>query len=183
TPLLNDSGSDPRPAAGGCSGATSRSSTVSLATGAVAGRPRSMRRALLGLLVVLAQAPAARADSLRVGAGVEWRQTAMGNALGGGMHLAIPFVRLLGVRAIPVAALAGPVAGARVQRLDPATRRALERTRLARAVVRAALRARDADGEARRLDGLSARARLAAGLPDLVLRAARSTDASLRVSP
>ncbi|MFO7180027.1 MAG: hypothetical protein DIU78_015120 [Pseudomonadota bacterium] len=107
----------------------------------------------------------------------------MGNALGGGMHLAIPFDRLLGVRAIPVAALAGPVAGARVQRLDPATRRALERTRLARAVVRAALRARDADGEARRLDGLSARARLAAGLPDLVLRAARSTDASLRVSP
>ena len=141
-----------------------------------------MRRAVLGFLAVFSQAPAAGADSPSLGAGVEWRQTAFGTALGGRMLLTLPFDRLLGVRVTPAVATA-PVAARPSPRLDPGTRRALESTGLARALVRAALRARRPEAEERRLDGLSSRARLSAGLPTLVLRAARSTDASLRVSP
>jgi hypothetical protein len=54
---------------------------------------------------------------------------------------------------------------------------------LARGAVRAARRASARDLTRERLDSLSTRSRVSAVLPELVLRAARSTDRSLRLSP
>jgi hypothetical protein len=55
--------------------------------------------------------------------------------------------------------------------------------RLARAAVSEALRAAGGDAELRRLDGMAARSRAAASLPELRLAAGTSRDESLRLAP
>jgi len=55
--------------------------------------------------------------------------------------------------------------------------------RVVRDVVAAALRASHAATADSRLDGLASRARASSALPELVLRAVRSTDQSLRLAP
>lgn len=56
-------------------------------------------------------------------------------------------------------------------------------TRLARRAVRVALAAAGYAAESRRLDSISARARSSATLPEVRLRAARTSDQSLRLTP
>ncbi len=63
------------------------------------------------------------------------------------------------------------------------TPRSLLDARLARRAVRVALAAAGYAAAARRLDSLGARARLSATLPEVRLRAARTSDESLRLTP
>lgn len=145
-----------------------------------------MRRSVvLGLFVFLFVdlAPrAAEAGPLRIGASFEWRSSDLGERFGGALWLAVPLERLASpLRAsrfrprIAEGALA-PLKRARAQA-------PLADLRLARGAVRAARRAAAREATERRLDGLGSRARVSAALPELMLRATRSTDQSLRLSP
>ncbi|HEX4337516.1 MAG TPA: hypothetical protein VH062_16495 [Polyangiaceae bacterium] len=81
---------------------------------------------------------------------------------------------------------AGPVArvpGADAGRALPAVRPLLVTPALARETVAAALRAAGSPEVSAALSSMAARARTSAVLPELFLRAARSTDDSLRLSP
>ena len=132
-------------------------------------------------------ASTASAGPFRVGASVEWSQHEFGSAISGSLLLELPFERLLA----PPRRIAEKSPGAIAQDAPPAASRsasagAIRRfadAALARGAVRAARRASLRDAARERLDGLSTRARVSALLPELVLRAARSTDQTLRLSP
>lgn len=145
-----------------------------------------MRRALVLGLLALSFVPCApgvaAAGPLRVGGSFEWARSELGSRFGGSLWLAVPLERL-----------ASPVRVSRLRRIAedaPAAKRpaAVVQTprtdlRLARGLVRAARRAAARATTERRLDGLGSRARVSAALPELMLRATRSTDQSLRLSP
>jgi hypothetical protein len=83
----------------------------------------------------------------------------------------------------PPPAGAGPASAPRPRwRAEPQASEA-RLAQLARAAVAAALRAAGGDAELRRLDGMAARSRAAASLPELRLGAGTSRDESLRLAP
>jgi len=142
--------------------------------------------ATLGLLLLasLCGVPAAAsASSLRLGASLEWGSSAIDSRLGGFLWLSVPLERLASpVRAPRFAPIAqdAPARSARSVRAEQAP---IADLRLARGVVKALRRASARAATERRLDGLGSRARVSAALPELLLRATRSTDQSLRLSP
>ncbi|MEZ4224389.1 MAG: hypothetical protein R3B13_25800 [Polyangiaceae bacterium] len=80
---------------------------------------------------------------------------------------------------VPSGTLAQPTGG----RPRPATRRSGLSAEFVRRVVRAAHRAAGRGRVQQRLDSLASRSRSSAALPELSLRAERSTDESLRLAP
>jgi len=156
-----------------------------------------MPRWLPVLVLFLLSSRPALAGSLSLGFAFEWRRTALGERTAGLLFLTLPLERLARPTfprfvPAPLAELReGPPNGA-VPKPElvppPATRGAAPRpalldSALARRLVRAALRVRGELLAGDRLDGLSARSRASAALPELTLRAVRSTDESLRLSP
>jgi hypothetical protein len=127
----------------------------------------------------------------------EWQKTSLGTGTAGLVFLTLPLERLGRpvLPRIPPAPLAelreGPPNGAApAPTITPPTapkpappRPPLVDSALARRLVRAALRVRGELLAGDRLDGLAARSRASAALPELTLRAVRSTDESLRLSP
>ena len=81
------------------------------------------------------------------------------------------------------ARLAPSAPASRPSPASPAWRSGLEAARLARAVVGEALRVHGGAAELRRLDGMAARSRTAASLPEVRLGAGTASDESLRLSP
>jgi hypothetical protein len=143
-----------------------------------------MRSSVGFVLALLFSAQTAWAGSFRVGASFEWSRSEVGTGISGLLKLELPLERL--------ARPALPLPRLRFAQEVPATDAAEPRARpalvlghrsLARGAVRAARRASSRDAARERLDGLSTRARVSAALPELVLRAARSTDQTLKLSP
>lgn len=141
--------------------------------------------ALLALVLSLTPVRVAVASPLRLGTSFEWTRNDFGDGVGFWLTLELPLDR--GVRPVvpreralteEVQREAQPALAPRVR-----ARRAFADPGLARAVVRAARRERAVEVRRARLDGLATRAKVSATLPQLVLRAARSTDQSLRLSP
>ena len=136
------------------------------------------------VLATLFSAHSAWAGSFRVGASFEWSQSEVGTGISGLLKLELPLERL----ARPALSLPRLRFAQEVPATDAAEPRArpallLVHRSLARGAVRAARRASARDAARERLDGLSTRARVSAALPELVLRAARSTDQTLKLSP
>ncbi|HWA76238.1 MAG TPA: hypothetical protein VG937_28055 [Polyangiaceae bacterium] len=137
----------------------------------------------------------ALAGSLSLGFAWEWQKTNLGAGTAGLVFLTLPLERLgkpvlPRVAPAPLAELREGPPNAPVPTITPpnapksaAPRPPLVDSALARRLVRAALRVRGELLAGDRLDGLSARSRAAAALPELTLRAVRSTDESLRLSP
>ncbi len=147
-----------------------------------------MRRSIaLGLFVLLFVdcAPrAAGAGPLRIGASFEWGRSELDSRFGGSLWLIVPLERLASpMRASRFASPLAEEGPARTQRPVRAEQTPIADLRLARGAVRAARRASARETTERRLDGLGSRARVSAALPELMLRATRSTDQSLRLSP
>jgi len=156
-----------------------------------------MARKLWLLFVVLFGAAPAGAGPLRIGVALEWFREQTGSSVAALIELELPLERwaapprqafadsptseVLPRAAPPAAAGAEPSLPAPPPP-KPSPGPLLE-PRLVRDVVAAALRTSRASTTEARLDGLSARARAASALPELVLRAARSTDQSLRLAP
>jgi hypothetical protein len=160
-----------------------------------------MARSLFMILLVLSISGTAWAGPLRFAVALLWEQQGETRALSGWLGLELPIERLAQPRAAPRAIAERPPEPKREggeaepapETAEPAPRaqRAIEPALpllrvapgFAREIVREALRLQG-DAKAReRLDGLSGRARVSAILPELTLRAARSTDQSLRVAP
>lgn len=158
-----------------------------------------MPRWLPALLLVLCAARPARAGSFNLGFVFQWRQTNLGEHVSGMLFLALPLDRL-GRPRIPLAAPSDPREGRLAETPAPSmsfapplptapaaakapTRPELVDSAFARRLVRAALRVRGALRADDRLDGLASRSRASSALPELTLRAVRSTDESLRLSP
>ena len=148
------------------------------------------------LVLVSANPRSAAAGPLSLGLAWEWRQTNSGASTSGVVYLTVPLERLARPARpfAPSMSLAEPPEtppdDAEPTRIPaaPAVKRAAPRAALvdpafARRLVRAALRVRGDWGAGERLDGLSLRSRVSAALPELTLRAVRSTDESLRLSP
>jgi hypothetical protein len=157
-----------------------------------------MARSLFIIPLVLSFTGTAWAGPLRFAVALLWEQQGETRALSGWLGLELPLDRLARPRAAPGAVAEplpdprrepepasetpelAPRAGKTIEPVSPLLRVA---PGFAREIVREALR-RQGDARAReRLDGLSGRARVSAILPELTLRAARSTDQSLRVAP
>jgi hypothetical protein len=155
-----------------------------------------MARPLFIISLVLSFTGTAWAGPLRFAAAFLWERQGETRAVSGWLGLELPLDRLAQPRAARSAIAESPPGSKReiepeAEASAPAERKALApalpRLRLApgfaREIVREALRLQG-DAKAReRLDGLSGRARVSAILPELTLRAARSTDQSLRVAP
>jgi hypothetical protein len=145
-------------------------------------------RAVFCVLFALVPVRAAWAAPLRVGASFEWTKTDLGSGVGFWLSLELPLeraVRPTGSREPALAALAEDASRAppNAPQAKPLARRAAADSGLARAAVREARREHARDAARARLEGLATRARVSATLPELTLRAARSTDQSLRLSP
>lgn len=146
-----------------------------------------MRRSVAFGLAVLffgCVSSASGASPLRIGASFEWGRSELDSRFGGSLWLVIPLERM----ASPLRAsrFASPIAEdvpMRSTRSGRARQAPIADLQLARGVVRAARRASARATTERRLDGLGSRARVSAALPELMLRATRSTDQSLRLSP
>jgi hypothetical protein len=142
-------------------------------------------RVLSALLLVSLPASPALAGPFRVGASVDWSRSELGSGIGVWVLLELPLdraVRPVVPRGAELSEDAAPPAPAPPV-VKPALRRPIADSALAQAAVRAARRERAVELRRARLDGLATRARASATLPQLVLRAARSTDQSLRLSP
>jgi hypothetical protein len=143
---------------------------------------------LVALTVSLLAGPVS-AGPLRLGASFEWSKSELGSGISGFLQLELPLERLVarGPRTAPASRLRWaeepPSAEGRRTPAAAPISRAVRSPGLARGAVRAARRASARDAARERLDGLSTRARVSATLPELVLRAARSTDQTLRLSP
>lgn len=136
------------------------------------------------LLFVECLSGSSGASPLRVGASFEWGRSELDSRFGGALWLVVPLERL----ASPLRAsrFASPIAEdspVRVKRAVRVEQALIADLQLARGIVRAARRAAARETTARRLEGLGSRARVSAALPELMLRATRSTDQSLRLSP
>ncbi|MEB2312301.1 MAG: hypothetical protein OZ921_02935 [Sorangiineae bacterium] len=125
--------------------------------------------------------------SVRAGTGARSWGQAENLAL---VELVVPLERLAAPRAGLAEAASGEPSDSAPERPHQPTGRARGATPspvaeldLARRAVRAALSAAGYGASARRLDSLSARARSSATLPEVRLRAARTSDESLRLSP
>lgn len=145
---------------------------------------------LLFVALLVVQRPA-HAASFRIGAAVFLRDEPTRWVFGGLLQIELPLERLFRPAALTQASTSPsqPPPGASLPPAGPRVAAALrERSTalphvLVREVVNAALRVnRDAE-TASRLESLSARARASSALPELVLRAARSTEEGLRLSP
>lgn len=166
-----------------------------------------MARKLWVVFVILFGVAPARASPLRIGIALEWLREDTGTSVSGMIQLELPLDRWArpSPRALaeapppafaeappptpremtPEAEVLTPMQPAAAAS-EPAPRRPsapLLDARVVRDVVSAALRASRTDSAEARLDGLATRARTASALPELSLRAARSTDQSLRLSP
>lgn len=160
-----------------------------------------MRRWLPILVLVLSSARPAWASSFNLGFAFEWHRTNLGERRSGMVFLALPLDRL-GRPRVPRFALAPPPGLREGPRVEPPPaptpvapaptpapakpappRPPLVDSALARRLVRAALQVRGAFRAEDRLDGLVSRSRVSSALPELTLRAVRSTDESLRLSP
>jgi hypothetical protein len=140
------------------------------------------RALLLALLAIL---PAdAWASQFRIGASFEWSKNEFGSSVGGLIQVAIPLDRLVSpLRGGAVLKFAEETGAAPGTPRAPAPPRVRANSSLARGVVAAARRVSERAARQKRLDGLATRARVSATLPELALRAARSTDQTLRLSP
>jgi hypothetical protein len=126
------------------------------------------------------------AGPLRLGASFEWSKSELGSGISGFLKLELPLEQLVAQRSRIAPLRLAEELPRPEERRPPAAApawRGLGSPGLARGAVRAARRASARDAARERLDGLSTRARVSAALPELVLRAARSTDQTLRLSP
>ena len=145
---------------------------------------RSVALGLFVLLFVDCAPRAASAGPLRIGASFEWGRSELDSRFGGSLWLIVPLERLASpVRASRFASPLAEEGPARTKRPVRAAQTPIADLRLARGALRAARRASARETAERRLDGLGSRARVSAALPELMLRATRSTDQSLRLSP
>ncbi len=159
-----------------------------------------MARCLPFALAVCLLSSPALASSFSVGAAFTWHRSDGRSATSALLVLELPLERMARprvpwpspARLLEDAAPAGsaplrPVEEARAAPAKPRRAEArspgLLRPQLVRKVVQAALRARGAGQTAERLDGLASRSRTSAALPELTLRALRSNDQTLRLSP
>ncbi len=135
------------------------------------------------------------AGSLRLGTLFQWHRAELGQEYVGMLVLELPFDRLArpSFSREALASGAQPPKSGLVEDVSAETspkRRAAQLPEVAllgrevvRRLVKAALQARGDLGARARLDGLSSRARASAALPELTLRAVRSSNALLRLSP
>ncbi|HET9959763.1 MAG TPA: hypothetical protein VFQ61_34960 [Polyangiaceae bacterium] len=158
---------------------------------------------VLGVLCPVGCLTEARADSLRVVANLECRASFESKGSGlrwaGMLAVELPLDRIAAPRPSSVAPLlvAAKVSAGKVtdeprpedtERADPPSPRERQTSRpldwgMALRLAAAALRKRGDVSIAQRLEAMAARARSSAALPELMLRALRSTDESLRLSP
>lgn len=148
-----------------------------------------MRQALVALAVVLSVSSRAAAGPLRLSALFEWERAPGREAYAGFLLLELPFDRLsrprmpLPLEAPRAAVLAeGPEPEARPKASTRGRSHSLPAPSVRR-LLRAALEQNGAQSVEQRLESLSARMRSSAVLPELTLRAARSTNEQLRLSP
>jgi hypothetical protein len=152
----------------------------------------------LGLALLFAPSTA-WGSSFNIGVGFTWHRTELGTSTTGLLVIELPLGRMAKPRvpyfvprgleqespaagAVPPPSAPEPRVPLAPSRPETRAQRLLE-PKFARKVVRAALAARGTLRSAERLDGLASRSRAAAALPELTLRALRSNDQSLRLSP
>jgi hypothetical protein len=148
-----------------------------------------MRHALFLFLLVLSTPSRAAAGPLRLSALFEWERAPGRQDYAGFLLLDVPLERFARPRVplLPAPAQLGmlseePAPEAPPRRSTPVRPRALP-ARSLRRLLRAALETSGQQSIEQRLESLSARMRAAAVLPELTLRAARSTNEQLRLSP
>lgn len=158
-----------------------------------------MLRCLCLVLLVLLSASPVCAGPVKVGVVFDWQRTLVGEGVSGSVFVQLPLDRFAAPRRARIAEsphsafaqtptdAAEPAPEPPPPTATPAPPRSLPLTTLtsslARRLVQRALRVRGEARAAERLDGLASRSRSAAVLPELSLRAVRSTDESLRLSP
>lgn len=154
------------------------------------------------VLALLFWCSSASASSFSIGASFSWHRTEERASTAALLVIELPLERFAAPRTprltprrlLEDASASGSGAPAPMVREEerPALRKPLKpsasgrdllQAKLARRVVQAALRARGSAKAGERLDGLASRSRTAAALPELTLRALRSNDQSLRLSP
>lgn len=149
---------------------------------------------VLVMMMLLSVTSSALAGPLRAGISMRWRE-GFERGFSAVLQLEIPLERLGHPRSLrqgrsePGDHAAGqPASDSGTTGAPAAVRISLVRwlrahSEMARAVVREALRVHGTPRLLQRLDELSSRSRIASLLPELMLRAARSTDQSLRLAP
>ncbi|MFZ5892148.1 MAG: hypothetical protein ACOY0T_13915 [Myxococcota bacterium] len=145
---------------------------------------------LISFALVLLVSSSALAEPLRLSFLFEWRHSTMRTDYAGMLGLELPLERMVQSTSRAEAARSELQLAALTEGTAPAARVVTPRSqsrplpaRSVRRLLRAALAGNAEESAEERLASLASRSRVAAVLPELSLRAARSTNESLRLSP